>query len=209
MKNTLVLNVKDLKIKFESIARQITDNRRKLLIAIMAIVGIWIGVLFYNKNTTADSFADKAINYIVSCSFIKAFIILGAINLAVVLIVFLSGFSAFGLTNAILIPCVYGLIYGLICSHIYKTFSLNGVFFTVVTIVPFAVISTILLIISCNDTIDISGSIIKSIFFAQTGDRGDVKNYTLRHIVIILILSACSLLQAISITYIGEKILSI
>ncbi len=209
MQKNITLNFKEMRSKLSVLIKIFKENIEKLLLIGLIIIGIRIGSMIFSGNNDISEYAVKALNYILHADLKHIFMIFAAINIITVLLVFTSGFSACGLPATIISPCIYGILCGIASCCAYNIYKINGVFFSLILIVPFAVLISVLIILISNESIKLSKQIIKSIGFGDVSGRGDVKVFLAKGITGCGIALITSFVQSLLISQIGEKILNI
>lgn len=208
MKKSLTLNLKDVKSYTTEWFEQLTKNRRKLILTVLSVFGIWCGTKLYISCT--DNISEILSNVLQIFSnrlILKTFIVLIIINLMPVIISFLNGFFVFGMPFLMLSPCLSGVLIGIVNAWIFSVYKLNGVFFSLLSVIPFAVAVMIMLLVSNNESIALSVQLSKAVFLNETGDRGEVKDYFIRHTIIIAVIVAVTLLQSTVIINLSGRLL--
>jgi len=198
MKKAMILNSKYIKNYASEWLEEIIKNRRKLILTVLTVFGLWCGTKVYiSHSVNVSDLLSISLRLMAERKLIKVCIILLLINLIPIFISFLNGFFAFGMPVSMLSPCLSGVLTGVINAWLFSTYKLNGVFFSLVAVVPFAVAITIMLLVSCNESIMLSGQLTKLIFLKETGERGEVKDFFVRHLIIISVTVAITLLQTV------------
>ncbi len=208
MKKSLTLNLKELKTYTSEWLEEIIKNRRKLMLTVLSVFGLWYGTrLYINYSANIIEVLNRLIQPFINHLTLKSFVVLLILNLMPVLLSFLSGFFVFGMPLSMVSPCISGALTGAVNAWIFSTYRLNGVFFSLLSIIPFAIVTTIMLLVSCNESIILSGQLSKSVFLKETGERGEVKDFFIRHIIIMAVTVAVTFLQVITITNLCGKLL--
>lgn len=209
MHQNLMLNIRELKQKGDIYKNTIYSNRIKLLIIGIFLAGLWLGTMLVIKNGYINNFIKNGINYLINSDYIKTLKVIAVLNSGAILVVFISGFSACGLVTSIGLPCVYGIICGAANSYIYSNYKLNGVFFTLIIIIPFAVVTTLLITALSDSAVNLTKKVMKSLAFGEAGKRGEVKLYFYTGGIVIIVECVSALLQSFLITKIGLLILNL
>jgi hypothetical protein len=208
MKKSVTLNLKEVRNYTSGWFAEIIINRLKLILTVLAVFGLWCGTrLYISYNANISELMNRFSAVFSSRSIIKSFIVLLVINLMPILLSFLNGFFVFGMPFSMICPCLSGVLTGAVNAWIFSDYRLNGVFFSLLSVIPFAVAITIMLLISCNESIILSGQLSKSVFLKETGDRGEVRDFFIRHIIIIAVTAVISFLQVILIINLCGKLL--
>ncbi len=209
MHKNITLNFKEIRSRSFDIVKSFRENTDKVLLILLLIVGIRLGAMMYSENCELADYAVKSFNYVLKSAFKEAFLIFAGINGITLIIIIISGFSACGLPASLGLPCVYGIVCSVVISCAYNVYKINGVFFALILIVPFAVLISILMIGISNDSIDLSKKIISAIGFGDVSGRGEVKAFLIKGAAAMAITLIASLIQSLLIIKIGEKILNI
>ncbi len=208
MKKAITLNVKDLKININNNYKIIIMNRLKLILAVLSVFGLWCGTrIFISEQKAIDTILLQYADIIKEQSLGKLFVLILIINLLPIIISFLNGFFAFGTPLTIISPFLSCIFIGIFNTWTFSSYRLNGVFFSLLSVVPFSVIIMILLIISSNESSVFSKRIARSVFMYEIGDRGEVKTYFSRQAVIICVTVVLSFLQTIILKALWNKLL--
>ena len=208
MKKTMTVNLKDVKNYATDWLDEIIKNRRKLILTVLSVFGLWCGAKVYIEYSyNVSEFLSTLMRLVSEGRILKAFVMLLIINLVPILLSFLNGFFAFGMPLSMLSPCLSGIIIGVINAWLFSAYRLNGVFFSLLSLVPFAVGITIMLLVSCNESILLSGQITKLIFLKETGESGEVKDFFIRHLIIISVSVAITLVQTVVMVNLYGKLL--
>ena len=210
MKKTITLNLKDIKTVMQNSIQTTLINRQKLILTVLSVFGIWFGTkLFIAGQGTIcgliSNFIDKKSNPDIT----EIFIIQMIINALPILISFTNGFVAFGTPIIMLNQCSAGIIIGIINAWTFSAYRLNGVFFSLMSIIPFGLLIMIMLIISSNESVKISKRIAKSILNTDQSERGEVKEFFVKEAIIITITIVITLLQTFIIKTLFNRLLCI
>lgn len=209
MQKNITLNIRDLKIKGDDFKNSLYTNQIRILIVLIYLAGLWLGTMLYIKNNSVSNIAQSSLDYLINADYIKIFSILVAAKAGTIATIFISGFSACGLLPCIGLPCIFGIICGTLNSCIYSSYRLNGVFFSLIIIIPFAVVTSLLITALSDNAINLSKQLMKSLALGEGGKRGEAKTYIYSGVIIIIIECVIDLLQAFLISKAGEFILSI
>ena len=141
--------------------------------------------------------------------FTISYLILLSINVIPVIITIKYGFFAFGSPISILSPCLSGITTGIINAWAFNNYRLNGVFLSLLSIIPFAVITMIININSSNESIELSKLISEIILINKSGSRGEVKAFFIKQIIAIATVSIMTLIQLFIIKLLLNKLILI
>ena len=210
MKKAMTVNLKDIKTVTSDFLEKIIKNRRKLILTVLSVFGLWCGTKIYiTEPEMVSNYLSNYTETIAQQHLTKAYIILLIINILPIVISMKNGFYALGSPIIMLCPCLSGILTGVINAWTFNNFRLNGVFFSLLSIIPFAVITMIININSSNESLDLSKVIAESLLLNKTNSRGEVKGFLIKQTVTIAIISILTLLQTIIIRVLADKLLFI
>ncbi len=210
MKKALTVNLKDTKIIVLNSFEKIIKNRRKLILTVLSVFGIWCGTKIYTTEpATICKYLSAYAEIMTQQHITEAYIILLVINILPIIITITNGFFAFGTPIITISPYLSGVFIGIINAWSFNVYRLNGVFFSLLSVIPFAVIIIIMLINSSNESMNVSKKIAKSIFLKETGDRGEVKEFFIKQSITIALIIIITLLQVAILKVLYNKLLFI
>ncbi len=209
MPQNIMLNIRELKQKGDIYKNTIYSNRIKLLIIAIFLTGLWLGTILCIKNSYISAFIKNSMDYLINSDYIKSLRILTLLKSGAIIAIFISGFSACGLVTSIGLPCVYGIICGAVNSYIYSNYKLNGVFFTLIIIVPFAVVTTLLITTLSDNAVNLTKKVMKSLAFGEASKRGETKLYAYTGLIVVAIECVLALLQSFLLSKTGLLILNL
>lgn len=126
---------------------------------------------------------------------------IGSFNSSAVLLLgsFLLGLSAVGQPGALALPVFNGLGLGLSMAYLYSTQGFQGILFTLVLILPSAIISTIALVLATNESVRFSNSIFRMLFPGkyEAPSSNHLKLYLMRFGVLLLFDVAAALVDSV------------
>lgn len=155
MNKGIILNFKKFKL-FNSLK----FNKIFILLCMIFIIGIFIGAFIFEKNTTLVDISKKVFENtiklhkenswfsVLTASFFKYFIIL--------LLYFLTGTSMFGVAIVPFLAAWQGIAFGNLTSYLYSTYTLKGIAFNAIILVPPAVIFTVCSFFAAKEAIGFS-----------------------------------------------------
>lgn len=121
------------------------------------------------------------------------------INLFCVFIANFAAMSCIGLPLAVSIPVLKGFGAGFISGYLFSEFSMNGIGYYLLTILPGAIIGNAALLMACNDACFLSADILATIMSKKQPDDSILKNFLKRNLIIIFISVFSSLIDCISV----------
>lgn len=178
-------------------------NKRYPIISCMfAIAGIIVGVIIQAVNEYAKSgtisiftqFYSQNSNHGFFEIFFSGFIY----NMLIIVFLMFLGFSAVGFAFVYIAPFFKGMGIGALCGYIYSAYLFKGVLYCCVLIFPTAVIEFATIILACNESVQMSHDILKTI--QKNGDaefeiRTDL--FALRYAIIAFATAVASILYSI------------
>lgn len=203
-------NTGTLRDIFAKTSSEIINNKNKLLFMLIFIIGLYLGkVLYLNNYEYLSSLISECFVFISGAGFTVGLAVLFALNAALPVISFFNGFNALGLPVITIIPPVCGILWGTVISCLYAKFNLNGVFYSILSIIPFTVVAVLFLISSCSSSIGLSSKTAKSVILGEPASRGEVRSFLFSHLIMLGIVLLCSLLQFLLIGKLTEKLLTV
>ena len=209
MPKNVMLNFKEIRSKSTGLTNLIRKNAEKVLLVLLIVIGMRLGAIMFSSNLQVSDYTVKIFDFLLGSPIKDVFLILSAVEVAVLLVIFIGGFSACGLPTTLGLPCIYGGICSIMSCCAYSVYKINGVFFAIILIVPFAVVTSLLIIIISNESLIFTKMIIRSLGYGEPSNRGELKLFCLKGISVIAVALITALIQSLLITTIGEKILNI
>ena len=166
------------------------------------LLGFLISVLTFKlKNTNGNFYAPEFKEYISAYSgkWLKILTSAALQILPFAAVVFISGTSMIGSVITPLITALRGAELGFIMSYLYVHFSLNGIIFNLLILIPSAVLTSFALVLSGREAFGFSLSLARLAVpdaKSVTLDK-DFKIYCMRQLFIMLLYIAGLLLQVI------------
>ena len=113
------------------------------------VLGIFLAVIFFKKSELLETFAKEMFESFVGKrtdkTFFSVFFTAFLGWLPFLSAVFICGISIFGTAVLPLVISLKGFLYGLLTAYLYNAFSINGVVFSLVIIIPSTLIGAFLL----------------------------------------------------------------
>ena len=193
MRKTAVITVKGLKFN-----KLFEKNKIIILMLFAFITGIIIGTVLFGKNEAVGSLAERIFSDYYSVrqkrAFFKIFFSSFLTSLVMLLPVYISGASILGVAAVPFTVMLRGAILGSLCGYIYKSFSLKGVAFNAMILIPGTLISYVAYLFAAKISVLFSCDFIKLIFpkCRPLNLYGSFKDYTYKFlfIIVFMILSA-------------------
>ena len=168
------------------------------------IIGLLIGVLSLTGGSSSLHEATKqTLDAYLTARTGKGFfsILLSSLIYQVpfVLIAFLCGTSLVGVALVPLIICYKGFTIGLLSAMLYATYSLKGITFMVLLVIPYTIVSVIALLLAARESIGFSLLLVRLSMPKGTATSiyNDFKNYCARYLFLLIVLLAAAIVDAI------------
>lgn len=157
------LNLHGYKLKINNFM----PNWKFILTIIFSIIGIFLGSsaakgewLLYIKLT--EFVQNFMINSDVSLLYGKFFVYL-LVPTVFAVVLFFIGLSVCGCFCANFFPMLYGFIISEIVYYFFENYSLKGLAFVVIMIIPYSVLSLCSLIMLCSESVSMSQTLLKTL----------------------------------------------
>ena len=154
MQRSRVLNLKS----FNRVIAFISNNRIILILTVCFCFGFIFGIVNYSFDS--DSYFNEYITEFVSfrrsSSFIKIFIDSALESISFVFVLYALGASIFGMLTSPILVILRAYFLGSIASLLYNQFSLKGVAFYAVLILPSAIFSTLCVLLAAENSVKFS-----------------------------------------------------
>lgn len=173
-------------------------NKLFIFLCFAFIIGIVIGTLSLFTHSRASDYAgsifSEYINSRQELSFFSVFFTEFLKYLTVCFAFFIFGTSVIGVIISPILCCLLGTYYGIISSFAYSNFTLKGIAFNAVILIPPAIFFAVCAFFSAKEAFNFSASMIKLVLpkSRPMNLSGEFKLYCGRFIIIIglLLLSA-------------------
>ena len=198
MKNTSSKKTKNK----TSILEAINQNNSLIFMVFCLILGFLAGVLiFKTKNTVSGYYSKEFINLYNKLNSGFALAIFNSFldQLPFAAAIFLSGTCMVG---AILVPSVLairGAVYGMTFAYTYFTYGLMGIVFSLLILIPVAVIASIGLILASREAVGFSLSLARLAFPETKKPRieQDFKLYCMRQLFVLIFFATSAFVEAL------------
>lgn len=120
--------------------------------------------------------------------FLNSFIL----NTVCVIIATFAGMSCFGMPVAVAIPIIKGFGYGLLSGYLFREFSMSGIGYYLLTVLPGGIFSNSALLLICNNACFMSADILAVSLAKKQADENMIKEYLKKIIVILLMVMISS-----------------
>lgn len=196
MKRTTVVHLGNFKL-FSLIRENIVIVIFTLIFAFGVLTSCWLFSAGYFQSET-DFLLESLINVRSSTSFFKVFIYSFLVSFIFLFFTYLFGTSLLGLA---FIPCVLflrGIVCGLLLCGLYDGYSISGIAFNLLTIVPGTVISVLALISASNYCLNLSYSLGKMVLNdGQMLYKIDIKFFIRSFALLLFVTVIASLLETL------------
>lgn len=190
----------------------VKNNEKLIILTFMFIVGLLCGAIA-NKTSNINihtNISEMTENYIFTRSSQSILLSIFNYSFTDVLFVLLSGFlglSILGQAIIYVIPIIRGMGLGIIVSYIFKTYSINGLLYSVLFIIVPAIVTVMTMLVSCKENILCSSDISSSLFRTKQGINNDfIKMFLVRNLILIIIIIVSSLFSGVISYFLINKI---
>ena len=186
--------------------KKITDflkiNNTLIVLTAFFILGFSIGIFTLGKSEFLDSFnLNRVVNFVgerTNTPFLKIVFDSFLNALLFMLLIFISGTSIIGAIITPSIICVKGYLYGSFTAQLYSEYSLKGIAFHSIIIIPSAIFLILALILACREAIKFS-FVLGKLTFPTTMPINlsfDFKNYCVRNLLLSILVLFSALIDA-------------
>ena len=205
----MVMKIKTVKYFSKRNAFSQTDSRSLMILLFIFASAMIIGAGTAGKSDTFISsqmggYVSDAFDYCVKSGFVKVFFYSFIINALLILFAFVNGFNCIGLPLSVVLPAIKGIGLGLISGSMYTAGS-SGVIRYCMTILPGGIFAVLALILACNESAYMSVDILSLILNRrETSDNISIKKYSVKFLIILLIVFISSIIDSITLVGIGH-----
>lgn len=167
------------------------------LFAAAMIIGA--GTLKYSALSISE-YTDIFSRYIIMRSSEKMhtiFLNSVSVNLFFLLLINFAGLSCVGIPLTVLIILIKGLGFGFYSGFLFSQFSMSGIGYYLITVLPGAVLSNTALLLACNNSAFLSADILAVTLSKKQSDENIIKNYLKKNAVIIAICIIASIIDCV------------
>lgn len=186
MKKTKIISLSEF-----NIIKFIKNNRISLLLSLLFLIGVIVSVVLYRKNFLENKIPIWLSNYYFSLRVTSMFISLFKSFLSLLLIIvlfFICGTSMMGIITVPISISALGFIIGSFVANIYSQYSIKGVAYTAVILLPSALIFLVSLFNTCKHTISFSLTLTK-LTFTNTASKSiseEFKTYCFKYLSLLI-----------------------
>lgn len=180
----------------------LAKNKLILLMFSVFLIGFFISSISFSESKAAqisDSIFKVFISDRQGASFFKIIFPVLIKYLIVYLAIFLAGASVAGVVFVPLLCCCLGLYYGILTSYAYVTFSIRGIAFNSVVIIPGALIFTFCVLFASKESFRFSSVMLRLLLpkSRQVNMSGEFRIYTGKFLLFSLFTLLASLADAV------------
>lgn len=185
-----------------SLLETINQNNSFIFIVFCFLLGLLVGVLIFKTKSVTSGYYSEEFNEIykeLKSGFGLALLNSFLRELPFAAAIFLSGTCMVG---AVLVPSVTvlrGAAYGMIMAYSYYTYSLMGIVFSILILMPSAILSAIAVILSAREALGFSLSLARLAFPETKKPRieQDFKLYCMRQLFVLLFFVSSAFISAL------------
>jgi len=185
-----------------SLFEAINQNNSLIFMAFSLLLGFLAGVLIFKTKNTVSGYYSNEFNLLynkLNSGFISVLLNSFLEQLPYAAAIFLSGTCMVG---AVLVPstlAIRGAVYGMIMSYAYFAHGLLGIVFSLLIIIPSAVIASIGIILSAREALGFSLSLARLALPETKKPRieQDFKLYSVRQIFVLIFFVSAAFVQAL------------
>ncbi len=169
----------------------------------MFLLGEFVGTVLYctvenEKLSDIDVLSVQFLHSRINCTFFETVINSFSGPFVLVLLCMLIGFGAIFQPVAILVPFFRGLGIGITLAEINSVYMYKGFALSLIMIVPYTVVSAVIIISSARESVLMSSCIGRKIFRADKGSTFiDFKLYFIKFLILIAVLAVSSLFDGL------------
>lgn len=185
-----------------SLLEIINQNNALIFISFCFLLGFLVGVLIFKTKNTAQGYYSNEFTELYKE--LNSGFLLSALNsflgqLPYFAAIFLSGTCMVG---AVLVPsvaAVRGAEYGMVMAYAYFAYGLTGIVFSLLILIPSAIIAAIAVILSSREALGFSLSLARLAFPETKKPRieQDFKLYCMRQLFVIVFFVTSAVVQAL------------
>lgn len=160
---------------------------------------IGAGLLKYtsnNNNEFITIFNEYAIMRTEQKAF-RTFLNSLAVNLFFIFLINFAGLSCIGIPITVFITLIKGIGLGFFAGYLFSQFSMSGIGYYLITVLPGAVVSNTALLLACNSAVFLSADILAIVLIKKQSDENLIKNYLKKNMLLIIICITASMIDCI------------
>lgn len=177
-------------------------NWKFFFMTVLFLLGMLVGALLIRSGSTADNLSfifDSFVGKRGESSFFQTFLLSFSSALLLLMADFFLGTSLIGVIGTPVVPLFRGLGLGASIGYLYAFYSWKGLAFSLVLILPHALISSFALVLASKDAFHMSQTFFSCALADGSADKiyPTLKRYLVRFIVYFFMICAASLLDAL------------
>ena len=118
-----------------------------------------------------------------------------------IILLYLSGLSAWGIVPALLLPLFKGMGLGMICGTLYADYGIRGFGYCVMVILPGALLSALAVILSAKEAIRASSFIFARFCLSREAEQTSFRNYTVKFFILLLFIGFGAVMDMLTIQF--------
>ncbi|MEE1010471.1 MAG: stage II sporulation protein M [Acutalibacteraceae bacterium] len=180
----------------------IIENSKVYFLAFLFVGGVIIGAISCsNESEISNKIAETIKTFIFSKnnnSFFDITIDSFISNIMLIIINIFLAFSLIGYPFLVWLPCIKGIGLGAFAGYLYSAYKLSGLGYWILTVFPGAIVSSVALIIACNDSCDYSkNAFMKSLRGRGQFEKDETKIFLVRQLILIGICVISSFIDSV------------
>ena len=184
-------------------------NKMLIILSLFFLTGLIIGVFYYGSSNAIDSFIKENFSFFLnereSYKFAKILFDSFFGYMLYLVIGFILGASMLGSIFLPFILSFKGILYGLTAAMLYTEYSLKGIAFYTLLILPSAVIFSVLLIFATGESMRFSLLLVRSSLIKSSNDLSfDFKSFCIKYLSFVLGVFVCALVD----TFLSVKLIN-
>lgn len=184
------------------VLKNIIENSKIYVLSFLFVIGLLVGAVSVNgESEISDKIADIVKSFIASknqSEFAEIIINSFLSNTLLILVSVFLAFSLIGYPLIVWLPCIKGTGLGMFAGYLYSVYKITGLGYCILTVFPGAVVSTVALIISCNDSCDYSkNAFMKSLRGRGQFEKDETKIFLIRQAVMIGVCVLSSVIDSV------------
>lgn len=198
-----IISSSQIKWKNKNILQTIEKNYNIIILTTLIGFGIIIGSILISRtssefNNSIDNLYNNFVASIKEKSFISTFFDTFFTSMVYIFLFFIMGTNALGVPFVYFLACIKGIGNGIISGYLYMTFGLQGVGFSTLVLFPYALFSSIIIILMGNSSLKMS----KTIFSGLNGkfpnfNEITIKKYCVNFLIYTAFFLVASIIDAI------------
>lgn len=198
MRRSRVLNFKNI----HSIIEFAVYNKFLIILMLFFLSGIIAGVISFGNSELLDNFAADNFSMFIkgrtNCTFTKTMLNSFFECMLYLVVCFIFGSSMLGTVFLPTLISVKGFLYGQTAALLYSVYSLKGIAFHTLIILPVAVIFSVILIFFARDSMRFSVLIVRNVLGNNSADISlDFKSYSVKFFIYSLSSFFCAVIDSL------------